>query len=317
MEMQLPGIGDFTVRTETQAGLGDLEDPLTGDPLRALHITGERSIDPGGLRLVNDLSYQLDEDGRRFPDPGLTAPEANLLAEGATAIRGAISFATGVMLPLSVTLGDVYRNEVIAETAEDASRLDAMGTRRATWPADPFLGIEVFGEAEIDSSFIAELARRGIAGVYADALGSMSESTRYLALWRTLEFSFQAEKKELTDLILAFPRVTEMEFDRVELVKLASIRGRLSHARTRAGLAELHRADTLAHSYLGRLWSLVDWVVLSKRSADQSGDSDELAALEAFIDRNGNVRLVDGTADPFDWFRRWSEWSPRFHGPPG
>jgi hypothetical protein len=216
------------------------------------------------------------------------------------------------VLPLSSTLGDTFRNEVVAETDEEGRKLEALGTRRATSPATPTSGIEVFGDAEIDSIFVGELARRGVAGLYDDVLAGARESTRFLALWRTLEFAFRAEGKKLTDLLLGYPRVAEMEFDRAELEELRAIRGRLSHAVSGAGLAPLHQADALALTKLGRLWSLVDWIVLSKRGTDRSADADELAPLQAFIDRGGRMKLVDDTRDPGDWLQTWSRWNPRF-----
>jgi hypothetical protein len=313
MQVELPGRGSFTVRSETEEGLGGLVDPVSEDPHRSLHIIGECPVDPAGLEPVDDISYHFDENGRKVRNKSLKGPEGDRLAEGAASIAGSISFATGVLLAVSMTLGD-FRNEVEPETAADEKVLARLGTRRAIGPMGATFGVEVFGDVPIDSAFVTELAGRGIAAVYDDVLDSSREATRFLALWRTLEFAFQAEGKALTDLLLAYPRVTEMGFDRVELEELRAIRGRLSHAVSRAGLAELHRADGLALSKLGRLWSLVDWIVLSKRAAESSIDTDELLPLRSYVDRDGVARLVD-PADTVESLRSWSQWSPRFRAP--
>ena len=135
---------------------------------------------------------------------------------------------------------------------------------------------------------------------------------RFFSLWRTLEFAFQATGKDLVSLLLDFPQVSTMEFDGPELEGLRAVRGRLGHAVSRSGYGEVLEANTLALRQLGRLWCLVDWVVSSKTGPRRDTDSEPLAELTAFIDRDGNTRIIDPKVDPREWIESWSHYSHRF-----
>jgi len=123
--------------------------------------------------------------------------------------------------------------------------------------------------------------------VYREAVRTDTQIGQFRELWRTLEFAFQAHGQLLVDLLAAFPPVVELEFDREELEDLRTLRGKISHAASRSGSTELAHSRGAVIERLGRLWSLVDRVLLTKNDASRSLVVDELRPLSAFIDRCG------------------------------
>ncbi len=307
MTVELTDHGEFDVRVEpSQEGAFSTFPEGT----RHLRIIGEREVDPSQLVKVDDI---FSAAGAGPGALATTADDGARLVEGAHFIAGAIAFATGVALQVSATFGEEFRNEFVPETDRDSECLKELGTRYARIPLAPLNVVETIGRTEVDATLIASLASRKIASVYADALGELSPSARFFSLWRTLEFAFRAEGKNLVSALLDFPEVPTMEFDRPELEVLRAVRGRLGHARSSSGYGEILEADALAIQHLGRLWSLVDWVVSSKLGPGRDHQCDPLAELTAYIDREGRVRMVDGEVDPVEWVESWSRHSPRFN----
>jgi hypothetical protein len=97
-----------------------------------------------------------------------------------------------------------------------------------------------------------------------------SLSVTYRELWRTLELAFQAHGKELVRSIAAFPPAQRLGFDRLAIVSL------------------------------GRLWSLVDWVVLTKKDASRALEFDELELLGWIDDVSGSPGCRRRPGDRFD-----------------
>lgn len=286
---------------------------VSGERLRNLEITGRRRVDPDKLEVVEDIFSSLGQPAWGGKALDTADNDTDRLLEGVHFIVGAISFATGSELEVMTAFGDQARHEFVPQDDGDGARLAELGTRWARIPIAPTSHVEVFADAPVDGWMVQDLASRKIAGVYADALGDMSPRARFFSLWRTLEFAFEADKtKELIPLLLSYPRVTDMEFDRKELEDLRVLRGRIGHASSRKGLGEVLTAGTEAIRRVGRLWSLVDWVVLSKEGPGKNVRCDPLAELCAFIDRSGRVKLIGGGDEARAWLEQWSERSPRF-----
>jgi hypothetical protein len=306
MTVELADFGEFEVSEEPR--LARAFDTSAGT--RDLRIVGARTVDPGRLIKVDDIF------SRTGIGPGVLDTidgDVGLLVEGVDFIVGAISFLTGVPMQVMTSFGEGFRNELIPETEDDAKRLREFGTRFARISVGALNVVETIGRVEVDGPLIAALASRRIASVYADALGDLSPSVRFFSLWRTLEFAFQATGKDLVLLLLNFPKVSTMEFDRAELEELRAVRGRLGHAVSRSGYGEVLEANSLALRQLGRLWCLVDWVVSSKTGPGRDTDCEPLAELTAFIDRDGITKIVDPKVDPTEWIESWSHHSHRFN----
>jgi hypothetical protein len=310
MSVELDGYGTFDVREE-QLPEGAVS-IISGEVPHDLLITGEREVDPALLVTMEDIfSPSGSGDGAKVLDTSVA--DTDRLIEGVHFIVGSISFATGVALDVMTAFGEEFPHEFVPETDADRERLEELGTPWARIPLAATNGVEVFADALVDESFVTALASRQIVGVYADALGDLSPPARFFSLWRTLEFAFQARnEKDLIPLILGYPEVSGMGFDLKELKDLRNLRGRLGHAVSSNGLGEILDTNTVAIHLLGRLWSLVDWIVLSKQGPGKDARCDPLAKLQAFIDRDGRVRMVGEGPPPWEWLENWSGMSPRF-----
>jgi hypothetical protein len=207
-----------------------------------------------------------------------------------------------------------FPSRYLPDCEQDRELLEKLGDRPGL-PLSGRTGIEVFDEAVVDANFVQEVARRRAVRIYPEALHDISATATFRDLWRTLELAFQAEGRELTRLLTEFGPVRRLGFDREELEGLRAIRGQISHASSRLGPREVSRSETAASESLGRLWSLVDWVILSKKEASQSEEA-ELRPLAAFIRRDGSTQ-VEPQVDDLEAWRISYGWgaSPRFHAP--
>jgi hypothetical protein len=279
MEISLASHGHYEVRMRPQPD---------GEP--ELQILAETAIDPAGMEPVESLF--------KSTHPVIACPEIDSLVEGVENVVGALSFALGTALGIGVFM-DGHWPRIEPDCDEDEKVLERLGSR---WPQMSFAtpaGIEVFEDVGVDVRFVDALARRPFVRVYAEALRTRGAVATFRELWRTLELAFQAHGKELVELITCFPPAQKLAFDREELEELRALRGRVSHASSRSGLAEFSRAGNEAGEALPRLWSLVDWVVLSKRDASKSLEVEELKPLMAYIAREGHLVLKREVEETF------------------
>jgi hypothetical protein len=315
MAVDLPSAGRFEV-VEQRHGPVLRSDGWGPEAPPSLKILGETEVDPRGMELKDDQIFMsYDAAGKIVPAQAIDCPEIDLLTEGAVCVGGAIGFALGVPLETMPFFSPEDPNHFIAESEDDHRILADLGTERAQPPLAGTGEVEVFRRKFVDAAFVEALAKREIPSIYQGALGSQEPAVRFRALWRVLEFSFQAHGQKLVDLLTEFPPTRELGFDRRELEDLRTLRGRLSHAASRTGLREWRQANEEAIDSLGRLWSLVDWVTLCKREPGRSLDVEKLESLAAYIDRDGKAQVPEGGDDARDRMRNWSEGSPRFRPP--
>jgi hypothetical protein len=283
MEVSLKDYGDYAIEKSPE------EDELR----RGLTISGRTVVDPSGMTVV---IIPADDEGLS-PSRIIECPEIYALGEGLQHLVAALGFALGTALSPGFSL-DEKSPRFEPDSDEDLLLLrDLRGS-----PDTPFRvggGIEVFDTPRIGASFVQALANRGFIRPYADVMRAGGSAAKFKELWRTLELAFQAHGPSLVELLVDFSPTQRLGFDRAELEALRAIRGRISHASSRAGLGEFSRANHDADKHLGRLWSLVDWVILSKRDASQSLEVDELQPLAAYIGRDGSA-IVEADVDLSD-----------------
>lgn len=315
MEIALDPYGQFRVDKWSWPA-GEILDTSPSPTLSHLVVVAEREVDPEGMSLREDPAL-LSEDGRGALRPAMAvaSPEIGELTEGAGLIFGAIGFAIGIALAFGPHLTPEFPNQYLPDCDEDEELLREMDSRPRL-PLAGRTGTEVFEGGAVGGDFVRELARRQAVRVYPEALHDISATATFRDLWRTLELAFQAEGRDLTRLLSEFGPAKRLGFDRDELERLRTIRGQISHASSRLGPREISRSETAASEELGRLWSLVDWVILSKKEASQALDEDELRPLAAFIRRNGSTQVEGQIEDPEGWSIAYG-WgaSPRFHAP--
>jgi len=307
MEVALEPYGRYRVEA-----LG--QEVADGERYAGVPMTAERQIlRPREIEVVDDLFLDAEamKKGETRRAKALAGPEVDECTEGAMLVTAALAFALGTSLAASPQ--PFQKNRLIPEDDEDRRLLAELGVERVRISATFSNGVEVFDDCEVDAAFVAELARRGPVGVYADALSAASAVARYRELWRVLEVAFQAHGKALTALVAEFPPARELGFDATELGELLALRGQISHASSRPGMRDVARFEREATVRLGRLWTLVDRVILTKQDASRDLAVEELRPLHAHIAREGWATIdVDGV-DPEEWISLFGDRSDRFH----
>jgi hypothetical protein len=271
---------------------------------RTTDLLGDRLTNPPVVieaqRTVTDIARIVtatDVFGRAT----LSSPDIDDLLDGAIRISAAISFAIGTDLSPSAADLANSANKYIAETDNDQRLLERFGIDRACLPLKASTGVDTADHYPVDAQLVEALARRGAVAVYREALRTDTSIGQFRELWRTLEFAFQAHGVQLVKLLASFRPVAQLGFDRNELEALRTLRGKISHAASRSGSTELGQSGADVIERIGRLWSLVDRVLLTKKHASPSLDVDELRPLSAFIDRDGIIQFSPSISDPEDW----------------
>lgn len=314
MEITLPQNGQFSIKRSSEVIIGEYVSlPELSPAEDFLFILGERRVDPAGLAVVDSkFGFSLREDGTRYASKVIACPEMDVLTEGALCLSGALSFATGISFQTGVYIGLKRFNRFVPECPEDVHQLRALNTERSDVPLGGLTGVEAFDNVVVDADFVGALAQRECVTIYVDALSAASPAAKFRDLWRVLELAFHAHGRELVKLLAEFPSTQRLGFDLEELEMLRALRGRLSHAASRIGILDIWRANQEAIVCLGRLWSLVDSVVLSKKQASRTLDVEELQPLSAFIAKNGRIETTSEVEDKEEWLATWGLNSPRF-----
>jgi hypothetical protein len=310
MELDLEPHGNFKVEGKSIGGA--MSEHGTIHDWQFLVIAGRRAVDPTGLIPVDDIAYESHPDGSSSPARAIASPEIDNLTEGAQAIGGAIGFALGIAFDVTCAL--LNPNIYVAENPEDVRILESLGTRTARVPLGATENVEVFGAITVDAEFVRALAGRRAVSIYLDALRAGSPAATFRELWRVLELAFQAHGRKLVELLDSFPPVRRLGFERTELDALLTLRGQLSHAASRLGAREIRRGNAEAIKSLGRLWSLVDWVILSKPDASSALNVEELVPLTAFVGAEGAFLADSGTGMAKRPLHPLDDGSPRFRG---
>ncbi len=289
-----------------------------GEPSEYLMIIAEAIVDSEQMELVDDpLLRRRHPNGLIGPAPAIFSPEIDLVTEAARCTWGAVCFALGVALSFGPHMTDEFWSRYIPESGRDERVLRMLRTDRPRAPMTGRRGIEVFDGSPADADLIQGLARRRAVRLYPEVLHGIAPTAIFRDLWRTLELAFQAEGKQLTSLISKFSPVQKLGFDKAELERLRAVRGQISHASSRLGAGEVSRSEEEAINALGRLWCLVDRVLLSKRDASRSLEGEELRPLAAFIKSNGATEIEIEVSDERGWRLAFGSANPRFHGARG
>ncbi len=124
--------------------------------------------------------------------------------------------------------------------------------------------------------------------LYSDAVKLPLEVAQFRELWRVLESAFARSDDELVKLLTSYPPAQQLAFDDAELQDLLVLRGRASHAQSKAGVLELIAVERDCGKRLGRLKSLVERVILTKEHwGYPTVGVEELAPLQAYVGPHG------------------------------
>ena len=135
--------------------------------------------------------------------------------------------------------------------------------------------------------FVAKLLpkRAGLA-LYHGSLEVRHPTAEFRELWRVLESAFGRDGEALSALIAGYQPAVELKFDLPELESLRAVRGRASHAASRAGLRELQAVNAEVRSRIGRLRSLAIHVILTKTDWGHPTTGYDRVARAGYVSRD-------------------------------
>jgi hypothetical protein len=232
--------------------------PADDDSLR---VTVDHPVDPSALALERKTgSYEILPSGERRDIAAVRVPGSSGI--GLSDVTAALTFLTDVPF----TLSPIRPPELVPETDEDTAVLDEFGTRQIFRETSAQVGIRTFSVV-IDADTIRALIPKAVGlRLYADAMAVNSDVARYRELWRVLESAFRLQEKALVSALASYPPAQQLGFTKTELNELKALRGRVSHAETSRGLDEILRARDLARERGDRLKSLVERVIVTKKT---------------------------------------------------
>lgn len=289
----------YTV-TPGSAGLDDVDLPLEialAEGIRASldkHEDGarlvlHRSVDAAQLEVVADSGCF-----RELPGGGREAlPRLRLIGDeppervAVDDLVGAVTFLTDVPLALSRPL---QADCLVPETEQDRELLQRLGTDQPYYETGARIATRTFS-ATVDADGLAALLTRS-AGLrlYADVVKLTLDVARFRELWRVLESAFARTDEELVTLLASYAPAQQLGFDEAELRDLLVLRGRASHAQSKAGLRELVAVERDCAQRVARLKNLVERVILTKKSwGYPTTGVEELARLQASVGPSGDV----------------------------
>lgn len=259
-----------------------------------------------GLRIVvhqpvdaSRLEVVLEGSGwnRELPD-GTCEPLPRLrLIGGMPSTRAvvdefvhALSFLTDLPIWLSPSRSE---DAFIPETAEEKALLGGFGTDQPFRQGGLKIGSRTFNPV-VDADSVAALRGRepGLR-LYSDAIKIPTYVGQFRELWRVLESAFGRRDDDLVECLAAYPPARQIGFDRRELQALLVLRGRASHAQSKAGTQELIYVDTECHRVLARLKNLIERVVLTKQTwGYPTAGVRELTSLEAYTTEQGGLVVI-------------------------
>jgi hypothetical protein len=289
-----------TVYTVTlgSGGLEDVELPLEVELVEGIHaslvrhneglrLTVDRLVQPSRLEVVSDSGWFRGlPGGGRAPFPRLRirdddAPEHVLVDD----LISAVTFLTDIPLALSRPLQE---DRFIPENEEDERLLERLGADAPYQETEAVPASRTFS-AKVDADGVSALLGRA-AGLrlYADAVKLTLDVAQFRELWRVLESAFGRTDDELVALLASYPPAQRLRFEVAELAELNVLRGRASHAQSKAGVDELIAVERECGRRLGRLKNLVERVILTKKSWGYPTTAvEELAPLQAYIGPGG------------------------------
>lgn len=287
----------YTV-TPGSAGLHSIDLPLE-IPLHAgvqaslcehqdgFRLLVDRSVDSSRIEVISESGWHRElPGGEREPLPRLRladdeAPEHVLVDD----VVGALSFLTDVPLSLS---HPIQEDRFLPEDDEERKLLERYGTNQPHHETSVRVMSRTFS-AKVDTEGVTALLGRS-AGVrlYADAIKLTLDVAKLRELWRVLESAFGRSDDDLVQLLASYPPAQQLGFAPPELRDLLILRGRASHAQSKAGVDELIAVERECGQALPRLKNLAERVILTKRSWGYPTLAvEELARLQAYVDPNG------------------------------
>jgi hypothetical protein len=244
----------------------------------------EAPVSPARLTLSSE-SKGLN--GTRVP-AGVIVPEAADLLHKAKEVISLLSFiADGPVLEAR----RAFEDRIVPETSRDINCLRVLGTNEIHHRLEAHPSARTFVHGDLRDDYVERLAGKGTGlELYSQALLQRTSAGQFREFWRMIEAAFGSQDEELIRLLSKYGPARELEFTEQELRKLLVIRGRVSHAKSLAGIRELREASREALRKLPRLKCLAEQVILTKKVWGViSLETDRLARLAAYVQEDGSL----------------------------
>lgn len=233
---------------------------------RAWHMSITTPIDTASLEVAADSGwFRRDDNGQEIPIPAVDVADPAVATTRvlARSIASALTFLVDCPVDLSVRPHD---DELVAESDEDERLLASWGTRRPLQHSSVSVrGGSVSGRVGGDD-LLAVLPQQAGLRLYEEALRADTPTARFRDLWRVLESAFTSTDDELIELLAQFQPVCAIGVSTGELRELLIIRGRASHAQSKAGIREVVAAEQLCRANLPPLKDVVERVLETKEN---------------------------------------------------
>jgi hypothetical protein len=251
-------------------------------------LTIDRRVDPLALTIeAHSHCFTKLPNGVEHELPAVRAPgNGNIHAIDFTT---GLTFLTDVPLAVNRLVGQA---ELVPESEEDTATLEALGTRLLLEAMATHIATRTFGQ-DVDSKTLEALIPKTVGlRIYSDAVSLYADVPKYREFWRVLESAFGLQGKELVAALASYAPAQELGFDSDELKELLVLRGQVSHAATRGGLAELLRVGGIATDRVSRLKCLAERVILTKRTwGTRDCEIDELMPATAWVNVDGHINF--------------------------
>jgi hypothetical protein len=252
----------------------------------SLLLVIERAVDPLALKIEKKSGiFEPLAGGDRRELPTVRVPEDGNIR--AIDVTSALTFLTDV--PLSVNAAG---GELVPEGDEDRAALEALGTAHVHSYTTLLVNTRTFNPI-VEAEAIRALIPKTVGlRLYADAVALSTDVATYRELWRCLESAFGLKESSLVGALAAYDPARELGFDEKELRELQVLRGRVSHAESKAGLEEILGVGDQASKRVARLKCLVERVVLTKKDwGERSSAVEELTPAVSWVTRDGQIEI--------------------------
>jgi hypothetical protein len=258
----------------------------------------DRKIDPAKLEAAKDggCYYKKLPDGTEEPVPTLRlvddeAPEY-ILSQNFMSV---LTFLTNVPITLS---SPPHKDRFVPETDKDRELLERLGTDQPYSRISALVSMRSFNfSGATDDTMTRLLSRSTGLRLYADAMKANLAVAQFRELWRVLEAAFGSQDRKLVNLLAQYEPAKKLRFDEAELEQLLFLRGRASHAQSKAGIQELVSVDRECAKQLPRLKNLCERVILTKKSwGYPTSGTDELLPLTGFIGPDNSIVMFQSSS---------------------
>lgn len=251
---------DLTLEGDRSASISDFDD-------QSWQLSIERSIDQSSLELITETYMtRTNEAGEEETVPAIYVHHDEAISEThvlARSLASTLSFLLDGFVHFSRRN---HSDQLIPETDDERRLLEGWGTSlliediRVSVAGGSVTGRIAAGEIE------SVLPQQAGLRLYEEALRADTATAKFRDLWRVLESAFVRTDTELTSLLAGYRPLQAMGADASEFKGLLVLRGRASHAQSKAGLREVTEVEELCDQHLARLKNLVERVIETKKS---------------------------------------------------